>query len=560
MKIKSIAKMLVSATISLSILMTTTITPVFATGQKYVLKNMQRYKLSRTYELKHGSNSTDVAENIEIIANLGDTLNSDYIKDVSDYKLSKGSLDDQNVAKFNVDKLELGETKTFIVDQYFSTGEIEYAINKSNISNNFNELPNFENYLKDSSYVQVVNPMIIAKATELTKGLNNTYDKAFEIYKWVVNYLTYDLDKKYANKGALSALTNKRGVCQEYSQLFVALCRASGIPSRTVTGFRNNKPDVEIANLEGTGHMWAEVYFPSYGWVIVEPTITKDQKEIENNFGKQLNKAEHIITCYEKYNEDFHDLSVFYSNTNAKIKVDCEEKLIKVNDSEGFDADLIKANNLVAKTENDLTKLSYDVAMQVVNLLPNTAERTSLQRRLTSILKDINVNEKKEHLRNENIQNAMNLIIKAEKELTYESYKASVLAFNLLTKDLFVDINILKEMQNRLEDVLKDIKANQKADGTNKKALEDATALVVKSEKDVTRSSYDIALNAVNELSNSSDKTSLQNRLANVLKAIETKEKADGTNKKALEDATALVVKSEKDVTRSSYDIALNGV
>ena len=77
------------------------------------------------------------------------------------------------------------------------------------------------------------------------------------------------------------------GDCSEYSALFIASCRAVGIPARTVAGFVGWKPgikeedmklfspfEIEISSqgLAGTQHYnpphtWAEFYIPDYGWI-----------------------------------------------------------------------------------------------------------------------------------------------------------------------------------------------------------------------------------------------------------------------------------------------------
>ena len=63
--------------------------------------------------------------------------------------------------------------------------------------------------------------------------------------------------------GKLQQMAN--GECGDYSALFTALCRAAGIPARTVVGCRATScPD--------DWHVWVEFYLPGYGWLPVDPT------------------------------------------------------------------------------------------------------------------------------------------------------------------------------------------------------------------------------------------------------------------------------------------------
>ncbi len=69
-------------------------------------------------------------------------------------------------------------------------------------------------------------------------------------------------------RGALWALNSSIGDCSEYSYLFVALCRAVGIPARVDAGFAFYSNGQVVQN----GHMWAEYYLENYSWVPVDAT------------------------------------------------------------------------------------------------------------------------------------------------------------------------------------------------------------------------------------------------------------------------------------------------
>src|SRR5690606_11636573 len=65
---------------------------------------------------------------------------------------------------------------------------------------------------------------------------------------------------KYENgelKGAIKALHDKTGDCEELSSLFIALCRAQKIPARTVWVPDHCYPEFYLADADGNG-----VWFP----------------------------------------------------------------------------------------------------------------------------------------------------------------------------------------------------------------------------------------------------------------------------------------------------------
>jgi transglutaminase-like putative cysteine protease len=70
------------------------------------------------------------------------------------------------------------------------------------------------------------------------------------------------------------AITRK-GYCQYYATTMAALLREVGIPARLATGFlpgeRDERTGIEVVR-NSESHLWVEVYFPGYGWVLFDPT------------------------------------------------------------------------------------------------------------------------------------------------------------------------------------------------------------------------------------------------------------------------------------------------
>jgi transglutaminase-like putative cysteine protease len=68
------------------------------------------------------------------------------------------------------------------------------------------------------------------------------------------------------------ALESRRGVCQDYAHIMIALVRSLGIPSRYVSGYLFHRAGETLRSTEGATHAWVEVYFPNLGWVGFDPT------------------------------------------------------------------------------------------------------------------------------------------------------------------------------------------------------------------------------------------------------------------------------------------------
>ena len=68
------------------------------------------------------------------------------------------------------------------------------------------------------------------------------------------------------------ALRARRGVCQDFSHIFIALARHLGIPTRYVSGYLFSDESAHDRSSEGATHAWAEALMPEVGWVGFDPT------------------------------------------------------------------------------------------------------------------------------------------------------------------------------------------------------------------------------------------------------------------------------------------------
>jgi len=89
----------------------------------------------------------------------------------------------------------------------------------------------FYPYLGKSPYIESTSARIKNLAKKVVAGKDGAWDKVEAIYDWVREHIEY---KEGKLKGALAALKDGNGDCEELTSLFVAMCRANRIPARTV--------------------------------------------------------------------------------------------------------------------------------------------------------------------------------------------------------------------------------------------------------------------------------------------------------------------------------------
>jgi transglutaminase-like putative cysteine protease/predicted glutamine amidotransferase len=65
---------------------------------------------------------------------------------------------------------------------------------------------------------------------------------------------------------------NRRGVCQDFTNLFICLARLLSIPARYVCGYLYTGPKHENRAQSEASHAWGQVYLPEVGWRGFDPT------------------------------------------------------------------------------------------------------------------------------------------------------------------------------------------------------------------------------------------------------------------------------------------------
>lgn len=123
-------------------------------------------------------------------------------------------------------------------------------------------------YLQPYSFV--ADPAALELAQELVLAAKgNTLDFLFALNQRIYHdceYLTRETGQPLP-----PGITWKyqQGSCRDFAVLFMAVCRAIGIPARFVSGYQEGDRDLSSNDL----HAWIEVYLPGAGWRGYDPTL-----------------------------------------------------------------------------------------------------------------------------------------------------------------------------------------------------------------------------------------------------------------------------------------------
>ncbi|MFC1710047.1 transglutaminase-like domain-containing protein [Patescibacteria group bacterium] len=130
---------------------------------------------------------------------------------------------------------------------------------------------NLDSNLLPSAYWQTYDE----KIKSLSKSLSNPTN----IYSFVTKKLVYDYERVKPNVerlGAVKALQSpENAICMEYTDLFITLARASGIPAREINGYAyTENPDIQPMSLvSDVLHSWPEYWDKNKElWIPIDPT------------------------------------------------------------------------------------------------------------------------------------------------------------------------------------------------------------------------------------------------------------------------------------------------
>jgi hypothetical protein len=123
-------------------------------------------------------------------------------------------------------------------------------------------------YLVHEKYLETNHPAIRAAARSIPTGKTDleTIGAVMAFVKDKLRYCGWVKEQV----GAVKTLQRGQGGCAQFTELFVALCRAKQLPARFVTGTCTYK----VRKGDTPKHAWAEVYMRDNGWVPFDPLHT----------------------------------------------------------------------------------------------------------------------------------------------------------------------------------------------------------------------------------------------------------------------------------------------
>jgi len=117
-------------------------------------------------------------------------------------------------------------------------------------------------------------PTPLTTADEAVRALSGRYldgerrgSDFLDLAGAICNAVQYESGYTEVTSTAAQALTLGRGVCQDHAHLFLASCRAVGVPARYVSGYVHPGDTQHAAS-----HAWVDVWTDKAGWISIDVT------------------------------------------------------------------------------------------------------------------------------------------------------------------------------------------------------------------------------------------------------------------------------------------------
>ncbi len=142
-------------------------------------------------------------------------------------------------------------------------------------------LPAFE-FVAESRYVRWT-PEIANYALASFTPQRPILEAAVDLSSRVHRDFKYKPESTDIDTSVEDVFRNRRGVCQDFAHLLIAMLRAQGLPARYVSGYlRSGSVGAEAS------HAWVGVFVPGHGWVDLDPTndVVVDTNHITLAWGR----------------------------------------------------------------------------------------------------------------------------------------------------------------------------------------------------------------------------------------------------------------------------------
>ena len=189
------------------------------------------------------------------------------------------------------------DLNALVMDPPLKAGEqytVDLTLSTPQLSDLINAGTEYPKWVTDR-YLQLpdnFSPRVAELAKQIAGEQQTPYDQANAITQYLRRTITYSetIPAPPANTDPIEwfLFDTRAGFCNYYATSEVLMLRSLGVPARLSAGYAQGQWDQKEGIYTVIGkesHAWPEVYFPTVGWVIFEPTVSQPAIAFSNGNG-----------------------------------------------------------------------------------------------------------------------------------------------------------------------------------------------------------------------------------------------------------------------------------
>ncbi|WP_257348128.1 transglutaminase family protein [Pseudalkalibacillus decolorationis] len=176
-------------------------------------------------------------------------------------------------------ELLLVTTSEVIIDPYAFINTLSFSPQMHDAFRSTSFQQQYAEFLMKTYYTTLDDEICEQLTVDFWNQSPNPFEYVKLVNKYIYDTFTYQPGSTTVQTTAAEALAKKEGVCQDYTNLMLALCRYRGIPARYVSGYLYVGENSAMRGDSAT-HAWVEVKMPTAGWIGFDPTnnvLAQDQ-------------------------------------------------------------------------------------------------------------------------------------------------------------------------------------------------------------------------------------------------------------------------------------------
>lgn len=152
----------------------------------------------------------------------------------------------------------------------------------------------------------------------------------FELNQAIFKAFEYAPKHTQVNSPIDHALEDRKGVCQDFAHIMIALLRGLRIPSRYVSGYLYHGKKYQDRSVDGASHAWVEALMPGLGWIGLDPTnnLLAGERHIRTAVGRDYSDVPPTRGTFRGGAQSDLDVLVRVTNAEAPMMEDPAKELL----------------------------------------------------------------------------------------------------------------------------------------------------------------------------------------------------------------------------------------